>query len=212
MVKRLIPASSLARKRLGPSCFLDSLDVAGAQTRSLRPIREGNAIGSAALVADGYHARTDGFTSLAVAVGAIGVWAGFDRADPIVGLGISIAIFAVLRGAAKQVYYRLMDAVEPALVDKVAAVAAATPGVLGVGSVQVRWLGHRLAADVAIRVDGTLPVRDGHDIAEHVRDHLLEGVTALHNINARRSRHRSRSASARPPAPLSRVSGCLRPT
>ena len=83
----------------------------GNELVALYRIREGHAIGSAALVADGYHARTDGFTSLAVALGAVGVWAGFDRADPIVGLIISIAIFAVLRGAARQVYYRLMDAV-----------------------------------------------------------------------------------------------------
>jgi len=155
----------------------------GNELVALYRIREGTAIGSAALVADGYHARTDGFTSLAVAAGAIGVWAGFDRADPIVGLGISIAIFAVLRGAAKQVYYRLMDAVEPSLVDTVETVAATTPGVLGVGATQVRWLGHRLAADIAIRVDGTLAVRDGHGIAEHVRLHLLEAVAHLDDVN-----------------------------
>ncbi|MGI8662173.1 MAG: cation diffusion facilitator family transporter [Acidimicrobiales bacterium] len=155
----------------------------GNELVALFRIREGNAIGSAALVADGYHARTDGFTSLAVAAGAIGVWAGFDRADPIVGLGISIAIFAVLRGAARQVYYRLMDAVEPSLVDKVETVAATTPGVRGIGAAQVRWLGHRLAADLTIRVDATLPVRDGHGIAEHVRHHLLEGVAHLDDVN-----------------------------
>ena len=155
----------------------------GNELVALFRIREGNAIGSAALVADGYHARTDGFTSLAVAAGAIAVWAGFERADAIVGLGISIAIFAVLRGAAKQVYFRLMDAVEPALVDKVESVTATTPGVLGVTAAQVRWLGHRLAADIAIRVDGTLAVRDGHNIAEHVRHHLLEAVAHLDDVN-----------------------------
>ena len=156
---------------------------AGNELVALYRIREGNAIGSAALTADGYHARTDGFTSLAVAFGAIGVWAGFARADALIGLGISIAIFAVLRGAAKQVYYRLMDAVEPSLVDQVESVVAATPGVLGVGDVQVRWLGHRLAADVAVQVDGAIPVRDGHGIAEHVRHHLLEAVAHLDDVN-----------------------------
>ena len=156
---------------------------AGNELVALYRIREGNAIGSAALTADGYHARTDGFTSLAVAFGAIGVWVGFARADALIGLGISIAIFAVLRGAAKQVYYRLMDAVEPSLVDRVESVVATTPGVLGVGDVQVRWLGHRLAADVAVQVDGAIPVRDGHGIAEHVRHHLLEAVAHLDDVN-----------------------------
>ena len=115
----------------------------------------------AALVADGYHARTDGFTSLAVALGAVGVWAGFERADALVGLGISIAIFAVLRGAARQVYYRLMDAVDPAIVGQVESVAAASPGVVAVADPRVRWLGHRLVADLDITVPALVPVSDG---------------------------------------------------
>ena len=143
-------------------------------------IREGNAIGSAALVADGHHARTDGFTSLAVAVGAIGVWAGVARADALVGLGISIAIFAVLMGAARQVYYRLMDAVDPAIVAEVESVAERSPRVLGVTAPpRVRWLGHRLMADVDIRVPARLPVSDGHAIAEEVRHRLLHAVRHL---------------------------------
>jgi len=154
----------------------------GNELVALYRIREGNAIGSAALVADGRHARTDGFTSLAVALGALGVWAGFDRADPLVGIGISVAIFAILVGAAKPVYHRLMDAVDPALVDQVDAIARSTPGVAGVSAVQMRWLGHRLAADIAIAVDGTLPVHEGHHIAELVRRHLLEGVAHLDEV------------------------------
>src|SRR6266508_5861799 len=82
-------------------------------------IRAGREIGSAALVADGLHARADGLTSLAVLGGAGGVALGFDLADPIVGLGITVAIVAVLRDAAREVYRRLMDAVDPDLVDRV---------------------------------------------------------------------------------------------
>jgi cation diffusion facilitator family transporter len=156
---------------------------AGNELVALFRIREGNAIGSAALVADGYHARTDGFTSLAVALGAIGVWAGFERADPIVGLGISVAIFAVLRGAARQIYYRLMDAVDPTLVDRIEAIATAIPGVRAVREPQVRWLGHRLIADIAIIVAGDLPVRAGHATAEEVRHRLLHEVGHLDDVN-----------------------------
>ena len=155
----------------------------GNELVALYRIREGDAIGSAALVADGYHARTDGFTSLAVAFGAVGVWLGFQRADPIVGLVISVAIFAVLRGAARQVFARLMDAVDPTLVDRIAVVVAGTPGVVAVNSVQVRWLGHRLVADLAVQVDGTLPVQVGHDIAEHVQRHLVAEVAHLDDVN-----------------------------
>jgi cation diffusion facilitator family transporter len=106
-------------------------------------IRVGRKIASAALVADGLHARTDGFTSLAVAAGAIGVMAGFPLADPIVGLLITVAILVVLKGAATEVFQRLLDGVDPALVDQAERSLAATPGVTGVDSIQMRWIGHR---------------------------------------------------------------------
>jgi cation diffusion facilitator family transporter len=145
-------------------------------------IREGNAIGSAALAADGYHARTDGFTSLAVAVGAVGVWAGFDTADPIAGLGISIAILVVLRSAAGQVYRRLMDAVDPAIVDLIETRATAIEGVRHVEPPKVRWVGHRLDTTLLVSVDSDLTVADGHSIAEQVRHDLIHHIRHLETV------------------------------
>ena len=155
----------------------------GNELVALYRIREGNAIGSAALVADGYHARTDGFTSLAVALGAVGVWAGFDRADPIVGLLISIAILAVLRGAVRQIYYRLMDAVDPAIVDDITHQAGHTPGVHAVSATKVRWLGHRLVADLTIDVDPDSSVSAGHQIATATRHHVTRTVAHLDDVH-----------------------------
>jgi len=151
----------------------------GNELVALYRIREGNAIGSAALVADGYHARTDGFTSLAVSIGAVGVAAGFKRADPIVGLIISIAIFAVLKNAARQIYERLMDAVDPRLPAEIEHQAAHVDGVRGVSDVQVRWLGHRLGADLVIDVDPTLSVEQGHDVATAVSARLRTQISHL---------------------------------
>jgi cation diffusion facilitator family transporter len=156
--------------------------LVGNELVAVYRIRVGNRIGSAALTADGYHARTDGFTSLAVALGAVGVWLGFDRADAVVGLAISIAIFAVLRGAARQVFYRLMDAVDPAVVDHVESIAADTPGVERVDSVRLRWAGHRLEASLAIAVPDHLSVRDGHVVAEDVRHRLVDSVQHLDDV------------------------------
>ena len=156
---------------------------AGNELVALYRIREGNAIGSAALVADGYHARTDGFTSLAVALGAIGVWAGVEQADPIVGLGISVAIFAVLRGAARQIFYRLMDAVDPSIVDRISHEAGHTPGVRRVSSTKVRWLGHRIVADITIDVDAGCSVHDGHTIASATRQRLVEHVAHVDEVH-----------------------------
>jgi cation diffusion facilitator family transporter len=142
-------------------------------------ITVGRRIGSASLVADGVHARTDGLTSLAVLVGAAGVAAGFRLADPIAGLAITVAIVLVGREAARDVFRRLMDAVEPELVDRCASVLGAVPGVRGVGDLRLRWIGHALWAEAEVVVSGELTVSQGHDIAEQARHALLHDVPRL---------------------------------
>jgi cation diffusion facilitator family transporter len=142
-------------------------------------IRIGREIGSAALVADGLHARTDGFTSLAVVAGAVGVGLGWEQADPVVGLLITVAILSVLRDAARQVYRRLMDAVDESLVDEVEEVLRATPGVRGTGDVRVRWIGHALRAECEVVVDPALSLAEGHAIAVEAEHRLLHQVKRL---------------------------------
>lgn len=142
-------------------------------------IRVGRRIGSAALVADGLHARTDGFTSLGVLVSAGGVALGWNWADPVVGLAITVAILAVLAGAARQVYRRLMDAVDPELVDAVEDTLRGTDGVLDVGAVHLRWIGHRLRAECEIVVDADLSLVDAHAVAVDAEHRLLHDVPKL---------------------------------
>jgi cation diffusion facilitator family transporter len=142
-------------------------------------ISVGREIGSAALVADGMHARTDGFTSLAVVVGAIGMALGFTRADPLVALLITVAILVVLRDAARQVYRRLMDAVDEDLVDDVERVLRATAGVVGVGELRLRWIGHALRAECAVVVPADLSLSAAHAVAVEAEHRLLHEVPRL---------------------------------
>ncbi|WP_283136195.1 cation diffusion facilitator family transporter [Rhizohabitans arisaemae] len=142
-------------------------------------IRVGRQIGSAALVADGLHARTDGFTSLAVLAGAGGVALGFPIADPIVGLLITVAILFVLRDAAREIYHRLMDAVDPGLVDEAERILARVPGVKRVGSVRLRWVGHALRAEVEILVDHRLSVVEAHAVAVEAEHRLIHDLPRL---------------------------------
>jgi cation diffusion facilitator family transporter len=142
-------------------------------------IRVGRKIGSAALVADGLHARTDGFTSLAVLLGVGGVAIGWDWADPVVGLLITVAILAVLRQAAREIYRRLMDAVDPALVDQVEQTLSATPGVLGVGQVRLRWIGHHLRAECEVIVDAGASAVQAHQVAVNAEHNLLHALPRL---------------------------------
>jgi cation diffusion facilitator family transporter len=151
----------------------------GNEWVALYRIRVGRRIGSAALVADGLHARTDGFTSLAVLVGAAGVALGFPLADPIIGLAITVAILAVLRTAVRDVFRRLMDAVDPQFIDTAEAALAARPGVLAVRSVRMRWIGHRLHADAELDIDPTFNLADAHRIAHDAEHDLIHAVPKL---------------------------------
>ncbi len=144
-------------------------------------IKIGAEIGSAALVADGYHARADGFTSLAVLFGALGVWSGYPIADPLIGLFITIAILRTVWKAGKSVFSRILDGVEPGVVDEVRQVVKRVEKVNDVTEVRVRWLGHRLYAEVNIAVNPELSVKEGHEIAVEVRHRMLHGLGYLSN-------------------------------
>ncbi|RCW41039.1 cation diffusion facilitator family transporter [Halopolyspora algeriensis] len=139
----------------------------------------GRRIGSAALVADGLHARTDGFTSLGVLLAAGGAWLGWAWADPVIGLLITAAIVSVLYGAAKEVFARTLDAVDPALIEHAEQTLRATPGVLAVDTVRMRWVGHQLHAETDLVVDPNLSVIDAHAIAVDAEHRLLHAVPRL---------------------------------
>ena len=155
---------------------------AGNELVALYRIRVGRHIGSAALVADGLHARTDGLTSLAVVVGALGAAAGWELADPLVGLVITVAILFVLKAAGRDIYRRLMDSVEPGLVDDVHRVLESVPGVQEVESVRIRWLGHELRAEAEIVSDADLSLADAHAIAEEAHHRLLHEIRRLAQV------------------------------
>jgi cation diffusion facilitator family transporter len=152
---------------------------AGNELVAVYRIRVGRSIGSAALVADGLHARTDGFTSLAVLLGVAGVTVGWGWADPVAGLIITVAILGVLRSAAGQVGARLMDAVDPDLVDQATAAVESVDGVESVRELRIRWIGHTLRAEADVTVDDDLTVSQAHELAHHAEAHLLHYVPRL---------------------------------
>jgi cation diffusion facilitator family transporter len=158
------------------------IGFAGNEAVAFFRIKVGRDIGSAALVADGYHARTDGLTSLAVLLGAIGVWLGYPLADPIIGLLITLAILQIVWQSSKAVFTRLLDGVEPDVVDEIKHAAAHGEGVEDISEVRVRWLGHRLHAEVNIAVRPNLSIEEAHKIALDVRHELLHHLTYLSGV------------------------------
>lgn len=176
-VKRLIHPQDV--QALGWVAAAGVVGFLGNELVARYRIKVGREIGSAALVADGLHARTDGFTSLAVLFGAAGAALGYPVADPIIGLLITAAICFVLRDAAREIYHRLMDAVDPALVDQAERVLAAVPGVERVTSVRLRWVGHALRAEVDIAVHHALSLVKAHEVAVEAEHRLIHDLPRL---------------------------------
>jgi cation diffusion facilitator family transporter len=158
---------------------------AGNELVARHRIRVGRRIGSAALVAEGLHARCDSGTSLALVVGALGVAAGWEQADPLMGLGITVAIVAALVAAGRRVLQRLMDAVDPAIVARAHDVLGQVDGVERVGRVRLRWIGHGLHTDAEIAVDTDLLVGESHAIVEAAHRALTHELPRLAGVSLR---------------------------
>lgn len=176
-VRRLI--HPLPIEHLGWVAAAGVIGFLGNELVALYRIRVGRQIGSAALVADGLHARTDGFTSLAVVLGALGVWLGFPLADPIVGLLITAAILAVLWTAARDVFSRLLDGVDPHMVETAEAALAGEPGVRAVRQLRMRWIGHRLHADAELDIDPDISLSEAHALAHRAEHNLAHAMPKL---------------------------------
>lgn len=151
----------------------------GNEAVAIFRIRVGREINSAALITDGYHARTDGWTSLAVLGGVIGVWIGYPLADPIIGLLITVAIFGVVIQSGKSIFTRMLDGADPEISESIRRVAKRIPEVREVSEIRVRWLGHRLHAEVNIAVDSQMTVAQAHAVATEVRHRLLHQLDYL---------------------------------
>jgi cation diffusion facilitator family transporter len=149
----------------------------GNEAVAIFRIRVGKRMNSEALVADGYHARVDGWTSLAVLGGVVAVWLGFPLADPIVGVLITIAIFGIVFQSGKAIFTRALDGTDPAIIEDIRHVATHVHEVQRVGEVRARWLGHRLHVEANIAVDSAMSVREAHRVASAFRHKLMHRLS-----------------------------------
>lgn len=159
------------------------LGFLGNEAVAIMQIRVGRKIRSAAMIADGLHARTDGLTSLAVLLAAGGSWLGYPLVDPIIGILIGIAIVFITWDATKRIWYRLMDAVDPELIDRAEKVISENADVMETRRVRMRWVGHYLHAEVYISVNPELKTSQSHRVAEQVRHALFHEIPDLSDIN-----------------------------
>ena len=199
-VSRLIDPHPVSN--LGWLAAAGAISFVGNEVVAVLRIRVGREINSAALIADGYHARTDGLTSLAVVFGALGVWLGFPLADPIVGLGITIAIFGIVWQSARSVLTRMLDGVDPELVEEVEHAASHVSGTGKIVEIKARWLGHKLHVDVALAVDEAVLLAEANAIASRVQDELFAHIPALSVANIRFAPAVSDSGHSHAPKPF----------
>ncbi len=167
-----------------PVAMLPAVAAAGLigfvanETVAILRIRVGLEIHSAALIADGHHARADGLASLAVAAGAGMIKLGYPIADPLIALAIAVLIVAIVWQSAATVFTRMLDGVEPGVVGEIRDAAAGVPGVVEVRAIRARWLGHRMVAEAEVAVDSALTVDEALAIADRFKAAALEHLPA----------------------------------
>lgn len=154
----------------------------GNEGVALFRIKVGKEIGSAALVADGYHARIDGFTSLAVLFGAIGVIIGFPLADPIIGLLITLTILKIVWDSVKKVFTRLLDGVEPEYIDEIRHSLSHVRGIKEILNIKARWSGHQLLVEVFIGVDSDIKIIEAHAIIDDAEHEIMDHIIYVSNV------------------------------
>ncbi len=180
-INRLVHPQAVTH--LGWLAVAGFIGFVGNEAVAVFRIRVGRQMNSAALIADGYHARTDGLTSLAVVLGAAGVWFGYPLADPLIGLLITIAIMGIVWQSARAVITRTLDGVEPGVTAEIRHAAEHVPGIESVTDARARWIGHQLHADVAISVDNALSLPKAMTIARKLKQELLDHIPALRTAN-----------------------------
>ena len=158
------------------------IGFAGNELAAIIQIRTGKKIGSDAMIANGLHARTDGLTSLAVLVAAIGAFMGYPIIDAIIGILMGIVILFITKDAAKSMWYRLMDAVDPIIVERAEEAIKEHPDVKSVERLQMRWIGHRLQAEAVIAIDSELNTTQCNEISEHISHHLYHDIPNMAEI------------------------------
>ena len=161
----------------------------GNEIVAVLQISVGKRIGSEAMVTDGRHARVDGLTSLAVLPAVFGSWMNVPILDPIFGLIIGVAIVFITRDAIIAMWYRLMDAVDPHLMEHVEAAILKNPSVREINYACMRWVGHSLYLESCITVDPAYEFAKLYTLREQIDQELIKEIPYLSQITLSLSPH-----------------------
>lgn len=154
----------------------------GNEAVAVLQIRVGKQIGSEAMITDGRHARVDGLTSLAVLPAVLGSWLNFPILDPVFGLLIGIAIVFITRDAVVAMWFRLMDAVDPHLVEHAEQALLAHPSVKAIDYLRLRWVGHSLHLEASLWISPEIEFSQIAEIQQQLNEALRTDIPHLSEI------------------------------
>jgi len=141
--------------------------------------RVGQNVESTAVQTDAWHHRSDALTSAAAFIGitaALIGGRGWESADDWAALFACCVIAANGVRLLRPALYEIMDtAPRGEIVERVRSAAAAVPGVIEIEKCFVRKMGLSFYVDLHVRVDGSISVREGHDLAHRVKD-IIRGA------------------------------------
>lgn len=168
---------------LGWVALASLVGFVGNELVAMMQIRVGQKIGSDAMIADGQHARVDGLTSLAVLIAVFGTLIGLPILDPIIGIVIAFAIVGITWNAIKAVWYRLMDAVDPHLVEHIEEHIRTVEGVQDIPTLRLRWVGHRMYGVCTIVATTDMTVLESQTLIHDVQHEARHVVPQLDELN-----------------------------
>ncbi|MCL2362793.1 MAG: cation diffusion facilitator family transporter [Defluviitaleaceae bacterium] len=132
-------------------------------------------IDSSALMADAWHSRVDGLSSIGSFVGILGARLGFPILDSVAALVISLFIIKTAISIMRDAIGRMTDrACDDAVIDAMRKVILAQASVDGIDRLNTRIFGSRIYMDVDICVAASFSIGEGHAIAQQVHD-AIEG-------------------------------------
>lgn len=158
------------------SLFAAAVGIVANLSVSEYKVRVGRGVGSTALEADGVHSRVDALVSAGAFAGIGLAGMGLRLADPVAGLVITLAILYILVGTLRKLVLRMMDAVDPDVIDELSAAAMKADGVLGVHDVRARWVGRELVVVMHVDADADLSLKDAHEIGVRVGHEVAHAV------------------------------------
>ena len=153
-------------------------------------IKVGRKIDSQVVIANGWHHRSDAFSSIGTTLGitgAIFLGVNWRVLDPIAGLLVSLLILKVAYDLAKPSIEELLEKSLPKeICDNIAEIIEANPNVKDFHKLKTRRVGDHLAMDVHVLLDRNLSFIESHNITKEIENSLkLKFGNNLHiNIHA----------------------------